>query len=511
MTISATDTDPLTALATVAITSRMARKSKGARGASIASLKPSSLDVLRDQSFQDMDSIEDPPVTHTDRNVTETDRNGRPIRKSRGKAVRRKIGFLDSGTIVVESSDSYMSSSDTDVATPKKDNKRKRSRSSSPVEGSIVLSSPLKPRKRARRASSTPPPPLSPAISPLQSRASTPSTDTDELDAAALPTKAATSGLSNTTLQLTFNVPHGHKGPFEVNIDLASLLGLTTTGLTTTAATTQLRKVTADTKLKSPINAFKLLLPSVPEVRTSFNSLPAELRNRIYRLLFVGEPFEFRTGKNFSRSAAFLRTSKRVHEEGRSVLYAENDFCLQRQHNARGNFYDANWKEVGYKDVRRFFEMIGPLNISLIRSVKIDFDDGTPSTSPGSTVEQRRFLNDAHLLHALKLLGKHGELEYIKLGFYGRRYMYMSDVKFLDILRDIKSNKVEFGHARYQDPQSRSDLNYFRASSNWPGKIGTVIMMDLKENMLRDPESDPEVAELRSWRPNRALGDLWRE
>lgn len=193
------------------------------------------------------------------------------------------------------------------------------------------------------------------------------------------------------------------------------------------------------------------------------------------------------------------------------MLYGENDFCLQRQHNTRGNFYDSEWKEVGYKDVRRFFEMIGPINISLIRTVKIDFDDGTPSASPGSTVEQRRFLNDGHLLHALKLLGKHGELDYIKMGFYGRRYMYMSDKKFLNVLRAIKANKVEFGHARCQESPGRSDVSYFRVSSNWPGKIGSVIMVDLKEHMLRDPLTDKEVAELLKWRPNKNPGTLWYE
>lgn len=486
----------------------MTKMSKGARRArrgqvSVASLIHPFDVIFRAEAPQVVASIEDPPMT-------QTDRNGRPIRKSRGKAVRGKTEFLDSSTIVVESSDSDLTSSESDVPAAKKDNKRKRPSSSSHVEGSIELSSPVKGRKRARRASSTPPPALSPAISPLQSRASTPRTTTDELNTTTLPTKAATSGISNTTLQLTFNVPQGHKGPFEVHINLASLPGLATTG-TTTQLSTAVKTATADMKPKSPINPFKFLLASVPEPGTGFNSLPAELRNRIYRLLFVGEPFEFRTGKNFSRSAAFLRTSKRIYEEGRTVLYGENDFCFQRQHNPRGNFYDASWKEVGYKDVRRFFEMIGTVNISLIRSVKIDFDDGAPSTSPGSTVEQRRFLNDPHLIHTLKLLGKHGELDYIKMGFYGRRYMYMSDKKFLDILRDIKSNKVEFGHARFQDPESRSEVSYFRVSSNWPGKIGTVIMIDLKENMLRDPLSDPDVAKLRSWRPNRAIGSLWHE
>ncbi|KAI4134707.1 MAG: hypothetical protein LQ347_001289 [Umbilicaria vellea] len=479
----------------------MAKISNGARRAqrtqvSVASLIHPFDTTFRDGAPQVGTSIEDPPMT-------QTDRNGRPIRKSRGTAVQRKTGFIDSSTIVVDGSDSDLTSSESDVPTAKEDNKRKRFSSSSPIEGSSELSSPLKGRKRLRRASSTAPPALSPAISPLQSRSSTPSTTPDERNTIMLPTKIATSGISNTTLQLTFNVPQGHKGLFEVHIDLASLFGLSTT-VTPTQISTTVKTATADTTAKSPIKPFSFLLAIVPKVGTGFNSLPAELRNRIYRLLFVGEPFEFRTGKNFSRSAAFLRTSKRIHEEGRTVLYGENDFCFQRQHNPRGNFYDGSWKEVGYKDVRRFLEMIGFVNISLIRSVKIDFDDAAPSTSPGSTVEQRRFLNDPHLIHFLKLLGLHGKLDYIKMGFYGRRYVYMSDKNFLDTLRQIKANKVEFGHARFQGPENHFDDN--RVSSNWPGKIGPTVMFDLKENMLRDPSSDPDVVRLRMWRPKRIGG-----
>lgn len=455
-------------------------------------------DMLDDEDLAGRASIEDLPTT-------QTDRNGRPVRQTRGKAILRETGFLDSSTIVVESSDSDLSSSDSDISIAEKDTMRKRSRSSSFDQESVDGSSPLSGRKRARRASSTASPALSPAVSPavspLQSRASTPAETTVAL-------KAANSGCSDTILQLTFIVPQGHTGPFNVNINLAAVLGIASTKATTQVPTTPEAPiaVTEETKSNLPINPLepKIQLPTVPDVGIGFNSLPAELRNRIYGLLFVGEPFEFRTGKNFSRSAAFLRTCKRVHEEGRTILYGENEFCLQRQHHPRGNFYDADWKEVGYKDVRRFFKMIGPVNLGLIRTVKIDFDDGSPSTSPGLNVDQRRFLNDGHLMHALKLLGKHGQLDYIKMGFYGRRYMYISDKKFLDILRAIKANKVEFGNARYQHP-GRSEVSYFRMAPDWPGKMNSEIMVDLKEHMLRDPLSDRDVVNSRKWRPARIL------
>ena len=460
----------------------------------ISSINRSVRGMLGDEDLSIPASIEDLPTI-------QTDRNGRPVRKTRGKAILRATGYIDSSTIVVESSDSDPSSSDSNTPTAKKYNRHKRSRSSSVDQESADGSSHLSGRKRARRASSTPPPALSPAVSPLQSRASTPAETTEA-------PKAADSGCSNTTLQLTFNVPQGHTGPFNVNLDLAALLGLASTRATTHVPTTPeaSNTVTAETKSNLPTDLLKLKtqFPTVPDVGTGFNSLPAELRNRIYGLLFVGAPFEFRTGKNFSRSAAFIRTCKRVHEEGRTVLYGENEFCLQRQHSPRGNFYDADWKEVGYKDVRRFFEMIGTVNLSLIRTVKIDFDDGSPSTSPGLTVEQRRFLNDGHLIRALKLLGKHGQLDYIKMGFYGRRYMYISDKKFLDILRAIKANKVEFGNARFQNP-GRSDVSYFRMAPDWPGKMNSEIMVNLKEHMLRDPLSDRDVVNFRKWRPAKIL------
>ena len=391
------------------------------------------------------------------------------------------------------------SSSDVDVR-PRKKHKRN---TTSVVDEASELSRPLAGRKRAHRASSTPPPALSPAASPLRARASIPAATTGGPTTTTPSTKAATSEFGNATLQLTFNLPQGHTGPFNVHIDLASLLGLAPPQAATKLPIVAKNLTTVDANSKpfdSAINAFKLFQARGPEAGTGFNSLPAELRNRIYRLLFVGQPFEFQTGKNFARSAAFLRTSKRIHEEGRTVLYGENEFCLQRQHHPRGNFYEADWKEVGYKDVRRFFEMIGPTNISLIRTVKIDFDDGTPSTSPGWTVEQRRFLNDIHLMQALKMLGKHGQLEYFKMGFYGRRWMYMTDRTFLKILQNIKADKVEFGHARFQEAAGRSDLSHYRVSSFYPGKIGSSIMLYLKEHMLRDPLSDPDVAEVLKYR-----------
>jgi hypothetical protein len=53
-----------------------------------------------------------------------------------------------------------------------------------------------------------------------------------------------------------------------------------------------------------------------------------------------------------SHSAAFLRTCKQVHEEGRSVLYGFNTFYFGRNKEMRRPFWNSERKEIGYKDVR---------------------------------------------------------------------------------------------------------------------------------------------------------------
>ena len=161
-------------------------------------------------------------------------------------------------------------------------------------------------------------------------------------------------------LELTFNLADNHKGPVHVNIDFsklivptsrqmafemtgktdpAILLGLDSAhynsivGTTFGTVSTSKRSESADTTI----------------LGTGFNDLPAELRIRIYRLTFRGSTLNTTARVGFPRSAAFLRTCKRVYEEGRTVLYGENVFQFRRELNQRGNFWDAKWNEIGYE------------------------------------------------------------------------------------------------------------------------------------------------------------------
>lgn len=129
--------------------------------------------------------------------------------------------------------------------------------------------------------------------------------------------------------------------------------------------------------------------------QTGFSDLPPEIRNRIYRMVFVtNAPIEFQTRKDFSRSAAFLRTCNLVHEEGREILYGENTFCFARSEYKRGKFWERTWTEIGYKDVRRFFETIGPINIGMLKYVSFILTDVSRSAAPDLNWDQRRFVHD---------------------------------------------------------------------------------------------------------------------
>lgn len=96
-------------------------------------------------------------------------------------------------------------------------------------------------------------------------------------------------------------------------------------------------------------------MQTTQEPKKGFVDLPYELRIRIYRQVFVTEaPIDFSARAGFARSSAFLRTCRLVHHEGSAVLYGENAFHFERSHRQRGAFFEAEWKEIGFKDVRRF-------------------------------------------------------------------------------------------------------------------------------------------------------------
>ena len=217
---------------------------------------------------------------------------------------------------------------------------------------------------------------------------------------------------------------------------------------------------------------------------TSFLSLSGEIRNRIYHFLFTPphatsreKTVDFTRRSGFTRSGQFLRTCKQIQLEGSGYLYGKNHFTFGRECNKRGNYYEKEWSEVGYQDVHRFLHMIGPANIGLLRRVTFFFLDGTSVSCPDMTTEQRRCVNDPHLLQSLKLLGKHGKLTHINLHYGGRRKLLPKDRKFLKALKKVKADDVRFGDSL--------GIGFVR-----PGKLRRVkdsLVSEIWTSMTRGP------------------------
>lgn len=176
----------------------------------------------------------------------------------------------------------------------------------------------------------------------------------------------------------------------------------------------------------------------------SFLELEPELRNRIYRELLVTDTVvKFNPAPRLSRTAALLRTCRQVHEEARGILYGENAFHLDRRAETRGNYWDEEWKEIGYKDVRRFLESIGPDNIANMRFLSIRLADAAPIFTPKMDATERRYQNDPILHHVLRLIGNSGVvLEKFAVGFVGKCELSHSNVPFIRAFTSIKTRKL---------------------------------------------------------------------
>ncbi|KAF2455392.1 hypothetical protein BDY21DRAFT_75153 [Lineolata rhizophorae] len=179
------------------------------------------------------------------------------------------------------------------------------------------------------------------------------------------------------------------------------------------------------------------------ETKAGFLTLPPEVRNQIYRWVFVdhAKVFDFGNPTNFCRSAALLRSCKQFHEEGRSILYGESEFVFSRNRSQRQNFFEAKPHEVGYRDVYTFLRMIGD-NAGQLRDVHVVFEDAMPSSTPQLTHEERRFVHDDHLVAALKHLGREGRLRRFAMTFCGRRCVARTDYRFFQALKTVRADVV---------------------------------------------------------------------
>jgi hypothetical protein len=237
---------------------------------------------------------------------------------------------------------------------------------------------------------------------------------------------------------LRFDVPLGYHGPLLVKLD-STILSLDNEG---TAHGMRQSK-------KSRLGVAEPHVATIQERRKGFTDLPPELRNKIYRHIFVrNKAFQIPACRpwgsgDLCQSAQFLSTCKLVHSEGCSILYGENTFTFERHENTRGTFYEHEPKEIGYQDALHFFKMIGPENIQYLRDLKIVFNDARPSDTPHAhSNEDRRYMTDDVLINCLRIL-RHAKLRKLSLAFMGRRHLHRSDVKFLGYLEQIKTDELE--------------------------------------------------------------------
>ncbi|KAF2031099.1 hypothetical protein EK21DRAFT_63979 [Setomelanomma holmii] len=363
---------------------------------------------------------------------------GRPIRKSAG-VVKKIAGYVDSGILDEEDFEpltSELSEIDSE------DDMDQRGRTD-------------KTKKKRKRSLSPPSPRLDPIIYNQEVE-----TLTDD----------ETSGTfhhhtpKKPPVTLQFNVPLGFHGPLFVKLDSA-LLKDNEEG--TRHDMKQIHKKKARTGSPAPQEA------SLAVQTKGFADIPPELRNTIYRHVFIRDNHVLRIPQypmsgGLSRSSQFLRACKLVHDEGCSILYGENEFAFDRHAATRSPFWDPKPKEIGYQDFLHFLKMIGPENLQYIRNIKIDFEDALPKFTPDLTTESRRYINDEYLLNCLRIL-RDTKLRKISMNFYGRRQLVKSDVKFLGYLEQIKVDEaVKLG-----------------MSWPYPTKFANWVWNDVKEVMVR--------------------------
>lgn len=300
---------------------------------------------------------------------------------------------------------------------------------------------------RKRKRSPSPDSPLPSDIPELHSESDSDSSSAETPD-------TPIRGLAgHTTVNLTVNIPVGHQGPITLHLDpknFPASYGPPPTAKPDRLQQATLARITARSKSKHNKYA-------------GFLDLPAELRNEVYRMIFVDEKkINFSNPDNFSRSAALLRTCRQVYEEGmlslsqisdtklmrstgRSILYSENRFAIERRTQRYGSLWENEWRELGYLTVRKFMKTIGPTNIALIRHVSMMLEDAVPCLNPlMETNEERRFVHDNDLISVLRQLGNHAQLQTLDMHYHGRRRVARTDDRFLDYMKRIKADTVRF-------------------------------------------------------------------
>lgn len=344
---------------------------------------------------------------------------GRPIRRGAGKKVAI-AGYVNS-TILIEddesdeSDDSSNDPGESAAYTGEEKSHQKKQRT----------------RKRKRTPSPTPPPCDTVMYTD----------ELEELTDSESTVSRSRISKSGPPVTLQFNIPLGFHGPLIVKLDQALIASGAAQQMTLGNVSSKQQDISADEQQVTKAN------------KVGFLSLPPELRNKVYRLIFVADT-DLRWGNptNFCRSGQFLSTCRTVYSEGCSILYGENTFHFERNRTTRGYFWEPVHKEIGYKDFHQFLKKIGPENLAYLRDIKLNLEDATLcSTQYLNSVEDRRYINDEYLIDCLRIL-RTARLRKLIVGFFGRRALQRSDIKFLSYLEQIRvdsftaSNKTHWAH-----------------------------------------------------------------
>ena len=203
-------------------------------------------------------------------------------------------------------------------------------------------------------------------------------------------------------------------------------------------------------------------------------------------------------------------TNRMIYLEGRIVLYGENKFWFERQFRSRATYKQTQWREVGFKDLRHFLNDIGVMNVSYMRHIVIHFEDGIPSGNPQHSQDDLRYVHDENLIDCLRCFAHWGMLQKLELCMHGRKMLTLRDERFLNHLKKVRADVVEFIHSQDMDSGRPGGLSYW-ARSAMP-RIDHKTKDYLKSRMTRSlslpdlmdrldagtPEASSEEARIRS-------------
>ncbi|KAI9772112.1 MAG: hypothetical protein M1840_001400 [Geoglossum simile] len=218
-----------------------------------------------------------------------------------------------------------------------------------------------------------------------------------------------------------------------------------------------------------------------------FLDLPPEIRNEIYKILFVAERHRIRFcsqgdiqncgGREVAvrYSSAFLRTCRQINQEGSAVLYGANEYIFERSSRPRGRWFEEKWKQVGYEDVERFLTTIGVYNLSCIRSIILYLEDGHLDHANDLKPKDRRSAYDGNLLHCFQIIGTRCEkLEALEIFLNPKRKISAKDTMLIESLKCIQNLECLIFRDTHPHVITRA----------LPSKIDRAVMRELQRAML---------------------------